>query len=277
MVEPSMDRPPGRPLRRPSRTPLVALAALVLAAAGLGILWMRQGQRQQAAAPAAAGPQGPTAAAGPAGAVAVDAARVKALLEAVSPHAAFRAWLAEGDLLRRWAVVTDNLAEGVSPRKQLAFLAPAGPFAVVRSSGRAVIAPESYRRYDRFAEAVASVDAARLAAAYRELHPALEAAWRALGYPDGSLDKVTARALQRIALAPVAEGEVAVVEARGTTWAFADPRREAQGEVEKHLLRAGPGNTRLLQAKADELLQALGLGAAVQAAPGAPPAPGPSR
>jgi hypothetical protein len=189
----------------------------------------------------------------------LDAARVRSLLESVSSDPTFRAWLAEGDLVRRWVVVTDNLAEGVSPRKQLGFLSLARPFSVASRGRLRVIAPESYERFDAFADVVASVDAKALAAVYREIHPALEAAYRGLGYPDASFDRVTAKALHRIEAVPVPAGEVEV-EGDGGPYAFADPRLERLGPAEKQLLRMGPRNMRKIETKARELREALGLG-----------------
>lgn len=186
----------------------------------------------------------------------------QALLEAVSAHPAYRAWLKAGDVLNRWAVVTDNLAEGVSPRRALELLQPAKPFTVAQRGDVTVIAPESYRRYDRFGDAVASVDPKAFAAAYRALHPVLEAAWRTLGDPHGSLDATAAKALGRLAAAPVADGDVAVEPAGPVLYLFADPKLEALGAVEKHLLRLGPRNARIVKQKAAALLTALGLKAA---------------
>jgi Protein of unknown function (DUF3014) len=249
---------PRSGLDRPSRPPWIILL-LLLAAAGAALWWFRTRE----GAPTLAPPAPPTPPAveatpsAPAPAVAApDPNRVQKLLEAVSPHPLFRRALAEGDVVRRWVVVTDNLAEGVSPRKQLAFLAPAGVFSVASRRGELVIAPASYQRYDAFADAVASVDAQALVKVYRELHPVLEAAYRALGYPGASLDAVTARALRRIEAAPVRDGDVAVKGDRGL-FVFADQKLEQLGDVEKHLLRMGPRNTRLLQAKAKELARAL--------------------
>jgi hypothetical protein len=54
------------------------------------------------------------------------------------------------------------------------------------------------------------------------------------------------------------EGDVPVAEREGV-FVFQDERLEGAREVEKHLLRMGPRNTRLVQAKARELLDALGL------------------
>jgi hypothetical protein len=251
-------REPGRPLRR-SDWGLVALALVVLGAAGYFLL-RPGGEPPQAPAPPAAAPApAPTAAPEPTGpAPTADDRSVRALLEPVSPDPSFRRWLAQGDLVRRWAVVTDNLAEGVSPRAELALLAPSKPFATVARGGGLAIAPESYARYDAFAEAVGSVDAAALARAYRALHAVVEGAYRALGYPGASLDRVTARALGRVGAAPIRDGDVLVLD-EGGVYVFADPRLEALGEVEKHLLRMGPRNERILQAKARELLEALAL------------------
>jgi hypothetical protein len=180
-----------------------------------------------------------------------------ALLAAVSANALYRAAI-EGDYLRRWAVVLDNLGEGASPRRRLAFLAPSRPFTVTSRGGATVIDPASYRRYDAFAGAVASLDAQALARAYRALRGPLEAAYRALGYPDASIDRVVARALDRIEGAPVAEGDVAVVD-EGGVFVFLARRLEDLPDVEKHLLRMGPENTRTVQAKAAEIRAALGL------------------
>lgn len=250
-------RPPRR--LRPGEWIAVVLALAVLGAAG----WLLLRQKPPAA-PAEAPPppaaQAPAAPAEPAPAPepAAGPEDARALLERASADPDLRRWLGEGDLVRLWAVVTDNLAEGVSPREALPFLAPPGKFSVEEAGGGKVIAPASYARYDRFARAVGSIDAAAAARAHRALRGVLEPAYRALGYPDASFDRATARALSRIELAPVREEPVEVVEDEGL-FVFADPALERLGEVEKHLLRMGPRNTRLLQTKARELREALGL------------------
>lgn len=257
MLEPTEER-------RPTSRLIWIIPGLAALAVGGAMLWFRR-----PAPPPPAPPPAPPVAEAPPAAVAppapppapppADADRARSLLEQISGNALFRKAVAQGDLFRRWVVVTDNLAEGVSPRGQLRFLAPGRPFSTTTRGAQTIIAPASYRRYDAFADAVASFDAAAVARAYRELHPALEAAYRALGYPEGSLDRATARALQRIEAAPVKDGDVALVEGKGTVFEFADPRLEALGPMSKHFLRMGPRNTRLVQAKAREIQQALGL------------------
>lgn len=269
---------PRTSLRRPSPVPWVVLA-LALVGGGAWYFFMRAGGAGPDAVPpiapvaadggeAGASPAQGTGDAGlaaatpdagaPAAAPEVDPARVQELLDPVSRSPLVRLGLAQGELVRRWVVVTDALAEGDTPRRELGFLAPSRPFSVVTSGGKSVIAPASYARYDAFGDAVASVDAAAVGRAYRELHGVLEAAYRALGYPDATLDDVTGRALRRIVAAPLVDGAVEVVNDEGL-FVYADRRLEDQGEVEKHLLRMGPRNGRLIAAKARELLLALHL------------------
>jgi hypothetical protein len=234
-----------------------AIVIAVLLIGGAAWFWVRSRSAPPPTAEpiAAPGPEtGATAPSGPAPVVSDE--RARSLLESLSSNPAYRRWLSAGDLIRRWTVVTLNVAEGTSPRRELDFLAPSKPFTAATQNGRAVIAPASYHRYDELADAVASLDAKAFSQVYRELHPALEGAYRLLGYP-GSFDSITARALQRLESAPVRDGEV-TVEGKGP-YIFADAKLEALGAVEKHLLRMGPRNTRLLQAKAKELSAALAL------------------
>lgn len=237
---------------------LLVAIALVLLAGAAWFLWPSdEPPPPPPPPPAAALPAEPPPAPAPEAAPAPPRDPM-ALLRDASAHAAWRRWIGMEGLVRRWAIVTDNVAEGVTPRKQLGFLEPEGPFAVERRGGRTVISPRSYARYDGLADVAASLDARSIAAAYRGLHPLLEAAWRGLGYPDGSFDRVTARAIRRIVAAPVREGEVEVVD-EGGVFLHADPELERLPEVEKHLLRMGPRNARILQAKAREIRDALGL------------------
>ena len=256
--DPNDDQVPQTSLRRPSPLPWILLALAVIA--GGVYAWFRLrtppaepapvAQPAAAAAPAEPEPTPEQAAAGE--------AKLPDLLPKLSANPLVQKGLSGADVVRRVAVVVDNLAEGVTPRRELASLAPAGRFEAAPGAAGPTIAPGSYARYDAFADAVASVDEQAAVAAYRVARPALQTAYRMLGYPGIAFDRALGKALRRIANAPVKEGEVALVDQSGV-FTYADPKLEALPAVEKHLLRMGPRNERLVQAKARALVTALGL------------------
>jgi hypothetical protein len=250
---------PKTTLRKKSPLPWILIA--LAAAAGGAYLWLRL--RAEPPPPPAAletpAPAPPPEELEPTPeAAAAGEATLADLLPKVSSDALARRGLSPEDFVRRAAVVIANLAEGVSPRRELAFLEPKGRFQAVRRGGKLVMAPASYARYDAFAAAVRSVDVAALGAAWRAGRPALQAAYRRLGYRGTALDRALARALRRLAEAPVRDGEVELVEAEGVH-VYADQALEKLPAVEKHLLRMGPANTRVIQEKAREILAELKL------------------
>lgn len=263
-MEGSPQQPPRSNLR-PSGSLRYVLPLLVVAAAGAYGLyrWLAPADVPPSLEqPAVAQPD---ASAAPSTAVAAapdeppaTAAEAPALLERVSPHPLFRKGIALPEPIRRWAVVIENLAQGDSPRRELGLLAPRGGFSVEARGDGLVVAPRSWARYDEVAAVVQSVDARAAASAYRRLHRVLEAAFQVLGYRAGSLDAATARALRRLADAPLAAEDTRVVKA-DEGYVYEDQQLEQLPEVEKHLLRMGPRNERIVQAKARELLAGLNL------------------
>jgi DUF3014 family protein len=207
------------------------------------------------AAPAIAANPAPTDVALPSNAE--SDAQIRSALSGLTPQEPFQSWLRQDHLLDTLVVTTVNIAEDQSPARQLSFLRPHRRFAAARSGGQLVISPRSHARYDVFAKVISSIDARQVASAYKTLHPLLESAYHALGYPDRPLDEVVTRALQRIEDAPVRDQ--VVLRKSGAVYLFADERLEALGGVEKQLLRMGPKNTRLLQVEAREIGSALGL------------------
>lgn len=185
---------------------------------------------------------------------------VRELLSKISSKGAWSKYLELDDLLNRWVSLADALALGDVPRSQLEFLAPRGQYRAVERNGREVPDPRSYARYDAFAELVDSVDVQAFASAYSKLRGLLDPAYRAFGYPNGSIDPVMARSLSRILATPVLETPPELVS-KGALYEYADPKLEALSPAEKQLLRMGPRNLKVIQAKAREISAALQLSA----------------
>lgn len=263
-MEGAPEGPPRTNLDRSGgRAPWIVALLVLAALGGYGLWrWLAPGEApvavQQPAAPPAPEPAAAATAVTAPGEPPASAEEAPALAERVSAHPLVRRGIAPGDLVRRWVVVTENLAQGDSPRRELPFLAPRAPFAVVKRGDGLAAAPGAWARYDELAAAVASVDARAAAAAYHRLHGVLDAAFAALGYRAGSLDAATVRALRRVAEAPLAKEGTRLVQAEGV-YVYEDPKLEQLPELEKHLLRLGPRNQALVQAKARELLAELKL------------------
>lgn len=157
-------------------------------------------------------------------------------------------WLNRDDLVRRFAVVMDNAAVGDLPRRQLAFLAPAGPFPVVaRSNDRFVMDPTGYARYARFVETFTSVPPEVAAALLTTLAPLLTQALHELGGPSEEPLATLRDAIGMVLATPELDTAVELVRPK-VVYQFADPALEALPPLQKQLIRMGPDHLRRIKA-----------------------------
>lgn len=196
---------------------------------------------------------------------------LRRVAEGLSSRPGWASWLATDELVRRFVRVVASVAGGSSPRGQLEFMAPDGPFRTrdVDPSGggdaatageRTVIDRASYRRYDRPTAIFASLDTRGTAQLYRQLLPLFDEAYRELGFPaSSSFEVAMTHAVETLLAVPVPEGPIAVEPDGAEAWRFADPELEALSPAQKHLLRMGPENARRVQAKLRELGRAMEL------------------
>jgi hypothetical protein len=182
---------------------------------------------------------------------------VRQMAATLSAHPDFVAWLVSDDLIRRFAVVVANVAEGESPRSHLGFMAPAERFAT--SGGAAdgiVIDRDSYNRFDALVEAFESLDIDGSVELYRRFEPLLDEAYRELGYPAGSFETALRKAIDIVLKTPRIEGDIGL-EPGVRSFKFADDRLEGLDPVQKQLVRMGPRNVASVQAKMRAFLEAL--------------------
>lgn len=183
---------------------------------------------------------------------------LRRLAPALSAHPRVAEWFATDALIRRFVVSVVNLAQGRSPRARLEFMAPSGDIGVRAAGERLILDPDSYRRYDGIAEAFGSMDAEGVAELYHRLRPLFDQAYRELGLPRRTFDEQLALAFGRVLAFEPPEGPVVMVD-EGGIYELADPRLEQLSPAAKHLLRMGPDNARLVQAKTREIARAMGI------------------
>jgi hypothetical protein len=182
---------------------------------------------------------------------------VRRLVGALSAHPTVTAWLATDDLIRNFVVVVENIANDVTPAGHLQVLKPSGSFRVVTRNDQTLLDPGGFERYNTIADAVGSIDAQGAARLYATLKPRFEEAYGELGRPD-TFDQAFSKALRAMEQAPVIEGDAALVPAPAVGYEFSDPALERLSAPQKQLMRMGPRNQRVIQAKLREIGEALG-------------------
>lgn len=262
--KPAAELPPPEPRGPGLRVMVMVVVAIVLVIAGY--LAVRRRPAAPAPTPSAQQAGGPSA---------VPPARergeniplppldetdplVRDLVGRLSSHPKVVAWLSTKQLIRNFAVVVVNVADGHTPAKHLRTLAPGAPFSASTDSGPGVILPASYVRYDSYADAVDGLDAHGVAGLYATLKPRIQDAYKDLGYPTGDVDEAMTRAFVVLLKTPIVEGPVAV-QRSSVSYTFADPRLESLSAAQKQLLRMGPRNVRLIQNKLREIAPLLGI------------------
>lgn len=245
----------------------LAVALLVVLGAGLAYYLTRPAAEPAQVPQATAAP--PPASAAPAAApgameepplppLSASDTLARQLIGELSARPELATWLVSDDVIRSVAVVVDRVAHGQVPRTQLGIVAPTGPFQMAGSTETAHIDPASYARYDAVGDLVSSVDAAGSAETYKRLRPLLDQAYQELGYPDGDFDAAVGEAITQILEVPIIDGEIRLVP-KGGVFAYADDRLESLSPLQRQLLRMGPRNIRLIQAKVRAFASEAGL------------------
>lgn len=161
------------------------------------------------------------------------------------------AWVDREDLVRRTAVVLENATRGEIPRRQLAFLAPDGPYPVrvVEEAGRErprfFVDPAGHARYDRYLDMLESLPPEQLANLLTDVTPLLTEALAELGNQapvQGSL----LEAIDQMLAVPVIRDEIELVQPK-VLFEYADPELEGLSGLQKQVLRMGPDNVERLQ------------------------------
>ena len=194
----------------------------------------------------------------PAVALGESDASVREFAAALSKDPEFVRWLLSKDLVRKFVVSVDNVANGLSPKPHVDFFVLAGDFRVARTKTGTLVDPASYTRYDPVTGVVLSLDAAAAARLYRAVKPLLQEAYGELGYPGIDFDDTLVRAMDELLGTPVVDGAVRL-EQKVLSYAMTDVTLEGLSAAQKQLLRLGPKGVGAVQAKILELAAALGI------------------
>jgi hypothetical protein len=247
----------------------VGILAILAVVAGLYyVLFMKRSDKPAAAAAAPApGPaveeKAPAAPgleplAFPAVPLAASDAAVREFAAALSVDPEFAKWLLTKDLIRKFVVSVDNVANGLSPKSHIDFYEPEGDFRVARTKTGTFVDPASYTRYAAVVGIIQSLDAASAARLYRAVDPLIQEAYNELGYPGVDFDDTLVRAMGELLETPVVDGPIRL-EQKVLSYAMADPELEGLSPAQKQLLRLGPKGVQAAHDKIKALAAALGI------------------
>jgi hypothetical protein len=181
---------------------------------------------------------------------------VRELARGLSNHPKLMAWLANEDLIRRGTAAIESIANGDSPRTNLEFLRPKGKFTVIEKRGDFIIDPACYERYNLIAGFFASLDTEGTVAMYRQLRPLINEAYREIAPPGQSFETALFKAIDQLLKVPIIESDIYLRE-KVITYTMIDDKLESMSEAQRHLLRMGPQNIRIIQQKLHDLGQEL--------------------
>jgi hypothetical protein len=168
-------------------------------------------------------------------------------------HEGVNAWLAPNQLIRKFVAFTDNVARGQIAKEPIRSLSLEGTFLVDRINEKTFeLDHSSYSRYTPFVKIAVSIDSRRAAEFYHLLRPLFQIAYAELGYGNQSFDDVMFQSIGRLLETPVIKGQIRLVQP-GVMYKFEDSKLESLSAAQKQLIRMGPENTRLLQAKISEI------------------------
>lgn len=160
------------------------------------------------------------------------------------------------DLLRRFVVFTNNLAEKELATNFHLLNAPEKTFRTYQQAGKEWIDGASFKRYTPYAQAFDAMPVDRLIRLYQLYKPAISGHYAEIGYPDEDFDLTLESAIDHLLDTPEIPIPVEVFS-ESVMYQYTDDRIENLSAAQKQLLRTGPENMRLIKAKLREVKQAI--------------------
>ncbi|WP_298771371.1 DUF3014 domain-containing protein [uncultured Shewanella sp.] len=155
--------------------------------------------------------------------------------------------LNDKNLVRQFVVFVDNLSEGELARNASPIKGPTEKFTVSDVSNKTYINPDSYHRYDIYADFLSGLNEKQLLITYKQMSPLFNEALAELGYNDTHFDNRMLKAIDLMLATPIINTPIEV-NGVSVNYKFVDPKLEALAGPQKLLIRMGPDNARKVKA-----------------------------
>ena len=176
-----------------------------------------------------------------------DAMMVAALNRLIG-HPAVARFLVPKNVIRRIVVTVDNLPRAKVSAHLRPVKATPGQTIVDRQGGVTTLSSRNFARYTPFVAVVSRINVEALARLYFRLYPLFQQAYESLGYPHKYFNDRLVQAIDSMLTTPALSAPVDLVRPH-VFWQFADPQLEALPAGQKLLIRMGPRNAAVIEAK----------------------------
>lgn len=159
-------------------------------------------------------------------------------------------------ILANMVASVNNTAQGTLPENVSLLTPPATEFSVFKQADNQFITPESFTRYNVYAQTFAEIETEDMLALLDQYEPQIIAQFEQIALPNAQFTSTLINAINRLLDTPTVNLPIPVIS-DSAMYKFANPQLEALLPAQKQLLRMGPDNMRLVKAKLRELRTAL--------------------
>jgi hypothetical protein len=168
-------------------------------------------------------------------------------------------WFEVKDVIRKYIVLIHDVSQNKILFKHKNFLKMPKKNMVKEDGQGLYLTKEGYQRYDRFANALVAIDVKKGVSLYLTFKPLFNKVYKTFSYPESyKLEDIFLKAAANVINAPIEEGRVGLVK-HTLFYKFSKRKLERLNDVEKQMLRMGPENTKKIQAKLRQLVEAFSL------------------
>ncbi len=177
---------------------------------------------------------------------------IKKLIAQTSDYEALPQVLVNDDLLERFVVFTDNLANHDLANSHRLLTPPKQKFKVYQQADRQWIDASSYKRYSLYTDIFTSMDSEKLVDLFNTYQPAMADKYAEVGATHKPFREVVEQAIEHLLDTPEVPTPIEVTT-DSVMYKYVDPQLEQLSAVQKQLLRTGPENMRQIKAKLREI------------------------
>ncbi len=175
-------------------------------------------------------------------------ATVLAALDTLIGHPAVVRFIVPKNVIRRVVVTVDSLPRAKVAADLRPIQPTPGSTIVERQGGITVLSQRNFARYAPLIAIVSRLDVNALAKVYFRLYPLFQQAYESLGYPGKYFNDRLVQAIDSLLATPTPDGPITLVRPK-VFWQFADAKLEALPAGQKLLIRMGPKNAAIIEAK----------------------------